>query len=139
MLNPLILTDTACLYQSLFEAVAGTPSTFGADPRHHLGGQLGFLTILHTWGQQLRFHVHLHGVVPDGALDVDGGRWVSARPTILFPVRALSRAFCRRFLTRLETASQQQRLVFPVSLASVEAPTACQAWVGTLRRQAWVV
>jgi hypothetical protein len=138
-LNPLLLANTACLYQILFEAVADTLLTFGADPRHHLGGQLGVLAILHTWDPQLRFHVHLHCVVPGGALDVDGDRWVSARPTCLFPVRALSRAFGHRFLTRLETACQQQRVVFPASLASVEAPTAFQAWVGTLRRQACVV
>jgi hypothetical protein len=119
--------------------VADTLLTFGADPRHHLGGQLGVLAILHTWDQQLRFHVHLHCVVPGGALDVEGDRWVSATPTFLVPVRALSPAFAHRFLTRLETACQQQRVVFPASLASVKAPTAFQAWVDTLRRQAWVV
>jgi hypothetical protein len=138
-LNPLILANKACLYQILFEAVADTLLTFGADPRHHLGGQLGVLAILHTWDQQLRFHVHLHCVVPGGALDVDGDRWVCASPTFLFPVRALSRAFAHRFLTRLEVASRQQRLVFPASLASVEAPTAFRAWLTGLRRQAWVV
>ncbi len=138
-LNPLILANKAVLYQILFEAVADTLLTFGADPRHHLGGQLGFLAILHTWDQQLRFHVHLHCVVPGGALDVDGDRWVSASPTFLFPVRAWSQAFAHRFLTRLETAYQQQRVAFPASLASVEAPAALQAWVDTLRRHAWVV
>jgi hypothetical protein len=87
----------------------------------------------------VRFHVHLPGVGPGGALDVVGDRWVSASPTFLFPVRALSPAFGHRFLTRLETARQHQRVVFPASLASVEAPAAFQAWVDTLRRQAWVV
>jgi predicted Zn-ribbon and HTH transcriptional regulator len=138
-LNSLMLANKACLYQILFEAVAETLLTFGADPRYHLGGQLGFLAILHTWDQQLRYHVHLHCVVPGGALDVEGDRWVSAHPTFLFPVRALSRAFGPQFLTRLEVAYRERRLVFPTSLAAVEAPTAFQAWVGTLRRQAWVV
>jgi len=138
-LNPLIRANKACLYQILFEAVADTLLTFGADPRHRLGGQLGFLAILHTWDQQLRFHVHLHCAVPGGALDVDGDRWVSASPTFLFPVRALSRAFAHRFLTRLDVAYRTQRLVFPASLASVEAPTAFRAWLTVLRRQAWVV
>jgi len=119
-LNPLILANMACLSQVLFEAAADTLLTFGADPRHHLGGQLGFLAIPHTWDQQRRLHVHLHGVVPGGALDVDGDRWVSACPTCLFPVRALSRAFCRRFLAPIGTTCQRQRLVFPASLASVE-------------------
>ena len=138
-LNPLILANTACLYQILFEAVAETLLTFGADPCHHLGGQLGFLAILHTWDQQLRFHVHLHCVVPGGALDVDGDRWVSTSPTFLFPVRALSRAFGHRFLTRLEAAAQQQRMVWPESLAAVRVPSAFRAWLETLRRKAWGV
>jgi predicted Zn-ribbon and HTH transcriptional regulator len=138
-LNPLILANKACLYQILFEAVADTLLTFGADPRHRLGGQLGFLAIPHTWDQQLRFHVHLHCVVPGGALDVDGHRWVSARPTFLFPVRALSRAFRRRVLTRLEAAWREQRLVFPTSLAARRGPTAFRAWLAALARKEWVV
>ena len=63
-LNPLILANKACLYQILFEAVADTLLTFGADPHHRLGGQLGVLAILHTWDQQLRFHVHLTASFP---------------------------------------------------------------------------
>jgi predicted Zn-ribbon and HTH transcriptional regulator len=138
-LNPLVLANKACLYQILFEAVADTLLTFGADPRHRLGGQLGFLAILHTWDQQLRFHVHLHCVVPGGALDVDGDRWVSARPAFLFPVRALSRAFRRRFLTRLEAVWRDQRLVFPASLTARHSPTAFRAWLAALARKEWVV
>jgi hypothetical protein len=138
-LNPLILANKACLSQILFEAVADTLLTFGADPRHRLGGQLGFLAILHTWDQQLRFHVHVHCVIPGGALDVNGDRWVSARPTFLFPVRALSRAFRRRFLARLEVAWQHQRLVLPASLAALRVPATWRAWLAGLARKAWVV
>jgi len=138
-LNPLILANKAALYQILFDAVADTLLTFGADPRHRLGGQLGLLAILHTWDQQLRFHVHVHCVIPGGALDVNGDRWVSARPTFLFPVRALSRAFRRRFLARLEVAWQQGRLVLPASLAASRVPATWRAWVGGLTRKAWVV
>lgn len=138
-LNPLILANKARLYQILFEAVADTLLTFGADPRHRLGGQLGFLAILHTWDQQLRFHVHLHCVIPGGALDVDADRWIPARSTFLFPVRALSRAFRRRFLTRLEATWRQQRLVLPASLPASGSPTAFRAWLAALARKAWVV
>jgi len=138
-LNPLILANKARLYQILFEAVADTLLTFGADPRHRLGGQLGFLAILHTWDQQLRFHVHLHCVVPGGALDVAGDRWIAARSTFLFPVRALSRAFRRRFLARLETAWREQRLVVPASLPASGSPTAFRAWLAALARKDWVV
>jgi predicted Zn-ribbon and HTH transcriptional regulator len=138
-LNSLILANKACLYQILFEAVADTLLTFGGDPRHRLGGQLGFLAILHTWDQQLRFHVHLHCVVPGGALDVDGDRWIPARATFLFPVRALSRAFRRRFLARLETAWREQRLIVPASLPASRNPTAFRAWLAALARKDWVV
>ena len=138
-LNPLILANKARLYQILFEAVADTLLTFGADPRHRLGGQLGFLAILHTWDQQLRFHVHLHCVVPGGALDVAGDRWIAARATFLFPVRALSRAFRRRFLARLETAWRAHHLTLPASLPASGRLTAFRAWLAALARKDWVV
>jgi predicted Zn-ribbon and HTH transcriptional regulator len=138
-LNPLILANKACLYQILFEAVADTLLTFGADPRHRLGGQLGFLAILHTWDQQLRFHVHLHCVVPGGALDVDGDRWIPTRATFLFPVRALSRAFRRRFLTRLAAAWRERCLVVPASLPASGSQAAFRAWLAALARKDWVV
>ncbi len=138
-LNALMRANPARLYAILFDAVADTLLTFGANPRQGLGGQLGVLAILHTWDRQLRYHVHLHCVVAGGALDVNGDRWVAARPTFLFPVRALSRAFAHRFLTRLEAAGQPQRLVWPESLAAVRGPSAFRAWLETLRRKAWVV
>src|SRR5207245_9809502 len=94
-------------YTLLFRTVAATLTTFARDPRH-LGGELGRPASLHTWGQNLSPHLHLHCVVPRGALTQDGTRWIAAPPGFLFPVRALAHVFrgqylaavARRFLTR---------------------------------------
>ena len=90
------------LYGLLFETVWATLSAFAADPKR-LGGQLGMTAVLHTWGQTLTRHVHLHCLVPGGAFCVDG-RWRAARSTYLFPVRALSRHFRGGFVSRLRRA-----------------------------------
>jgi hypothetical protein len=88
-LNPWVAVHDRELYALLFETVWATLRAFGADPKR-LGGQLGMTAVLHTWGQTLIRHVHLHCLVPGGALGADG-RWHAARSTYLFPVRALSR------------------------------------------------
>lgn len=96
------------LYGLLFETVWATLSAFGADPKR-LGGQLGMTAVLHTWGQALTRHVHLHCLLPGGALSGDG-RWRTARSTYLFPVRALSRHFRGGFVSRLRQAVECDRL-----------------------------
>jgi len=121
-----------CLHPFIESYANPTPK-----PACRLGCPYGdFCLVFAPGGPAARVTSGRRGVVPGGALDVDGGRWVSARPTFLFPVRALPRAFCHRLLTRLDVTYRQPRLVFPTSLASVEAPTAFQAWAGTSRRQA---
>lgn len=86
-LNPWVEVQPRLLYALLFEAVWATLSTFAADPKR-LGGRLGMTAVLHTWGQTLTRHVHLHCLVPGGAIAADG-TWHAARSTMLFPVRAL--------------------------------------------------
>src|SRR6266508_2548783 len=88
-LNPLAQGNPRVLYTLLFQAVTATLTTFGRDPRH-LGGDLGGTAILHTWGQNLSQHLHLHCVVTGGALAPDGARWIAAPPGFLFPVRAFA-------------------------------------------------
>jgi hypothetical protein len=80
----------------LFRATAETLKTIAADPKH-LGAEIGFFAVLHTWGQNLQFHPHLHCVVPGGGL-TDHGRWISSRPDFFLPVRVLSKLF-RRLLS----------------------------------------
>ena len=89
--------NKAVVYDILFKATNETLRTIAADPKH-LGAELGFVTVLHTWGQALQHHPHLHCVVPAGGLSPDGQRWVACRPGFFLPVKVLSRLFRRLFL-----------------------------------------
>lgn len=102
--------NKALVYGILFDAVAETLKTIAADPKH-LGGELGFIAILHTWGQTLTHHPHIHCLVPGGALSSDG-RWIACRPRFFLPVHVLSRLFRRLFLERLQAAHAARRLCF---------------------------
>jgi len=102
-LSPLPLQHPRVLYPLLLQAVAETLLTVARDP-HHVGADIGFLAVRHTWGQTLHHHPHLHGVVPGGGLSPDGAQWRACRPTFFLPVRVLSRGFRRLCLTGLQQA-----------------------------------
>ena len=129
--------NKAVVYAILFDAVAATLKTIAADPRH-LGGETGFLAILHTWGQALTHHPHIHCLVPGGALSADG-RWLGCRPRFFLPIHVLSRLFRRLFLERLETAHSRGRLRFSGTLAKFDDADVLAAAVRRLRRKNWVV
>ena len=95
----------------LFRAAADTLLTFGRDPRH-LGGTIGITAILHTWGQTLTQHLHLHCLVTGGALAPDAARWIASRSSFLFPVRALSMVFRAKYLAGLQRAFDAGQLTF---------------------------
>jgi Putative transposase/Transposase zinc-binding domain len=97
------------VYGILFHTVAETLTTIAADPEH-LGAEIGFFAVLHSWGQNLQFHPHLHCVVPGGGLSPDGQRWISCRPNFFLPVRVLSHLFRRLFLTSLRKAYDSGKL-----------------------------
>jgi Putative transposase/Transposase zinc-binding domain len=137
-LNPLAQSHPQLLSRLLFHSAASTLLRFGRDPRH-LGGDLGITAVLHTWGQTLTQHVHVHCVVTGGALARDGTRWIPARPTFLFPVRALAKVFRGRFLAGLRRAFDRGALQLTGGLAALAEPTAFAAWLEELRAQAWVV
>jgi Putative transposase/Transposase zinc-binding domain len=137
-LNPLAQSHPQLLYRLLFHSAASTLLRFGRDPRH-LGGDLGITAVLHTWGQTLTQHVHVHCVVTGGALARDGTRWIPARPTFLFPVRALAKVFRGRFLAGLRRAFDQGALHLTGGLAPLAEPGEFAAWLEELRAQAWVV
>jgi hypothetical protein len=99
------------VYNILFHAAAETLQTIAADPKH-LGAELGFFTVLHTWGQTLLHHPHLHCVVAGGGLSVDGSQWIACRPNFFLPVRVLARLFRRLFLASLEKAFDAKKLTF---------------------------
>jgi hypothetical protein len=106
------------VYAILFKAAAETLSTIAAD-RQHLGAEIGFIAVLHTWGQNLQHHPHVHCLVPGGGLALDGARWVSCRPGFFLPVRVLSRLFRRLFIEKLRAAFDAGRLAFFGALAGL--------------------
>ena len=129
--------NKAVVYAILFDAVAATLKTIAADPQH-LGGEIGFLAILHTWGQALTHHPHIHCLVPGGALCSDG-RWLGCRPRFFLPIHVLSRLFRRLFLERLQAAHRTGRLRFSGTLDGLGDADAFAAAIRQLRRKNWVV
>jgi Putative transposase/Transposase zinc-binding domain len=130
-LNPWIRLHPEVIYALLFETVWATLSAFGADPKR-LGGQLGMTAVLHTWGQTLSQHVHLHCLVPGGAFSAQG-HWHPARSTYLFPVRALARHIRGGFVSRL------RRHLEDGELPRIENPARIGALLDTLMAADWVV
>lgn len=135
-LNPLLLVNKKRLCDILFKAVSQTLLEFG---RTHLDGWLGFICVLHTWDQTLRDHFHLHCLVPAGALSFDQTRWIAARRTFLFSVKALSLVFRGKFLTLIERAFRRDELQFPGRTAALAEPAAFSELVRSLRQKQWVV
>ncbi len=125
-------------YGILFRATAETLRTIGADPQH-LGAELGFIAVLHTWGQTVGHHPHVHCVVPGGGLAPDGQHWVACRPGFFLPVRVLSRLFRRLFLEQLQAAFGRGQLHFTGALAPLGEPDAFAQAVARLRETEWVV
>jgi hypothetical protein len=130
--------NKAALYHLLFAATADTLRTIAADPKH-LGAQIGFFAVLHTWGQNLMHHPHLHCVVPGGGLSPDGQRWISCRPGFFLPVRVLSRFFRRRFLEELVRLFDRGELKFFSSLEALRDRDAFLSYLKPLREKEWVV
>src|SRR5450755_1349860 len=122
----------------LFRVTAETLKTIAADPKH-LGAEIGFFAVLHTWGQNLQFHPHLHCVIPGGGLSPEGDRWVSCRPDFFLPVRVLSRLFRRLFLEALQTAFDGGKLRFSHSLEPLREPVAFARQLAKAKAQDWVV
>jgi Putative transposase/Transposase zinc-binding domain len=126
------------VYNILFRATAATLRTIAADPQH-LGAEIGFFAVLHSWGQTLVHHPHLHCVVPGGGLSIDRSRWVSCRPGFFLPVRVLSRLFRRRFLEDLQDSFDAGQLQFSASLQALSDPKIFADHLEAVRRAEWVV
>ena len=136
-LAAIALQNKAVVYDILFKAAAETVRTIGADPKH-LGVEIGMIAILHSWGQTLTHHPHVHCIVPGGGLAPDG-RWVACRPGFFLPVHVLSRLYRRLFLERLLDAFDAGQLNFFGDLAALAKPAAFARHLAPLRRIAWVV
>jgi len=137
-LAPLALQNPKVVYHLLLRATAETLLQIAADPRH-LGAQLGFLTVLHTWGQNLHPHPHVHCVVPGGGLSAQGSRWISCRKNFFLPVRVLSRLFRGKFLALLQAAYRKGQLRLHGALAGWAEPSQFARLSQQLKKSDWVV
>jgi hypothetical protein len=138
LLNPLALSNKAVVYEILFRAVKETLLQSSANPKN-LGARIGFLAILHTWGQNLLDHPHIHCVVPGGGLSSDESRWVSCRKGFFVSVKILSKLFRGKFLDYLKKAFKDQRLHFYGNNRDLEKPKEFQKLLDQAYAKQWVV
>jgi hypothetical protein len=137
-LAPLALQNKSEVYGLLFRASAETLLRVARDERH-LGAEIGFFSVLHTWNQKLLHHPHVHCVVPAGGLSPDHTRWIATRPGFFLPVRVLSRVFRGKFVAGLHELHAAGKLEFHGGLAPLAAPAAFAAMLRPLFRSDWVV
>ena len=137
-LAPLALQNKRLIYGLLFRTSAATLLEVARDPRH-LGAEIGFFSVLHTWDQRLQHHPHVHCVIAAGGLAPDHSRWISSRRTFFLPVKVLGRVFRGKFIAGLKTAFQEGKLEFHGHLASLAEPRCFAAWLRVLFRHDWVV
>lgn len=137
-LNPLCQYNPEVLYGLLFQASAATLLEVAADP-NHLGAEIGFLSILHTWGQNLLLHPHVHCAIPSGGFSSDRTRWLHPRYPFFLPVKVLSRVFRGKFVAGLRRAYRHKKLRLYGPIADLEEPKRFASFLRTIFRQDWVV
>src|SRR5580704_17307382 len=132
------LQNKRLLYNLLFRASAASLLELARDPKH-LGADIGFLGVLHTWGQNLQHHPHIHSIVPAGGLALDGARWIDSSPRFFLPVIALSEVYRDKFCEQLRELFEQDRLQFHNSLQQLASPGAFSDLLRELGQKDWVV
>ena len=137
-LNVLALENPRLFYDLLFTASAQTLLKIASDPKH-LGAEIGIIAILHTWGQNLLLHPHIHGVVPAGGLSPDHRQWVRPHYPFFLPVRVLSRVFCGKFLAGLKRLHRSKKLQCAGPAATLADPPQFAKLLRRLHRHDWVV
>jgi len=137
-LNPLTQGNPKVLFDLLFASATDTLRQIAAD-RKHLGAEIGCTAVLHTWGQNLLFHPHLHCVVTGGGLSPDGQRWVAARHNFFLPVKVLGKLFRGKFLDALQKAYQSGKLRLGGSTAELAEPARWRSFIDRLYQKDWVV
>ena len=130
--------NKAIVYAMLFDAAVETLKTIAADKRH-LGAEIGAIMVLHTWGQTLTHHPHVHCIVPGGGLSAGGDRWIACRQGFFLPVRVLSRLYRRLFLEKLKAAYRGDKLRFFGDLKHLSDRSAFDAILTSLRSTEWLV
>jgi hypothetical protein len=137
-LAPLVLQNKKVVYDLLFHTSAETLLEVARDPKH-LGAEIGFFSVLHTWSQKLELHPHVHCVVPAGGLSVDGTRWIKPRYDFFLPVAVLGAVFRGKFYQALKRAFHDGKLSFHGDLQLLAQPKTFAAWLRPLFRKDWVV
>jgi hypothetical protein len=130
--------NKAVVYSILMRSAAAALRTLAADPKH-LGADIGVIAVLHTWGQNLQHHPHVHTIVPGGGVSADGSRWIAGRSNFFLPVKMLSARFRRLFLKELNKAYQDGRLKFFADLAALADAAVFARHLARLRGCKWVV
>lgn len=138
-LNQVTLCNKEVVFDILFKTVAETLQEFSSDPKHGLGGKIGFTSILHTWDQKLLSHIHLHCVIPAGVLSFDGKSWIHSRKNFLFPVKALSRVFRGKFIDYFKKAFAKGKMIFPGKIANFAIEDNFLQLISQLWKKDWVV
>src|SRR5271166_4077788 len=137
-LAPLALQNKKVVYDLLFRTSAATLLEVARDPRH-LGAEIGFFSVLHTWDQKLQLHPHVHCVIPAGGLSLDHTHWIPARYSFFLPIKVLSRVFRGKFVAALKRASSEGELRFYGDLKRLAQPKIFSSWLRQLFRHDWVV
>jgi 4-hydroxy-3-methylbut-2-en-1-yl diphosphate synthase IspG/GcpE len=137
-LNPIILCNKKVALQILFTAVSETLQAFAEDPQWRLKGQLGFISVLHTWSQTLMDHFHLHCLIPAGAFSLAKDRWVPARDSFLFRIDSLAKEFRKRYLHILKTAYLKEELIFPGNTAGFAEKRSFERLIQSLSKVKWI-
>jgi hypothetical protein len=136
--RPLALRNQKVIYNLLFQSASQTLRQLGKDPKH-LGAEIGFIAVLHTWTQTLMDHPHLHCLVPGGGLSPDGKRWVSSREEFFLPVKVISALFRGKFLDGLKKAYEAGKLTFAGQIEGLKEASAFKRFLKDLYDQDWVV
>jgi hypothetical protein len=137
-LHTLVLQNQETLYNLLFRTVAETLREVARNPKH-LGAEIGFFGILHTWGQNLLFHPHIHCVIPGGGISPDKERWIHPLYPFFLPVKALGKVFRAKFVAGLRCAHRKQQMICAGSIQHLAKPQCFSAFLRTLFRQNWIV
>ena len=136
-LNPMTLRNQKEIYSILFKSVSETLIELGKNPKY-LGADIGFIGILHTWGQNLMDHPHIHCIAPGGGLSFDAKRWISTREEFFIPVKVLSRLFRGKFLFYLKDAYRKERLKFPGNIKELSKGRDFNEFMDSLYKKEWV-
>lgn len=136
--RPLALRNQKSAYKILFRAVSETIKELTEDSKH-LGADVGFIAVLHTWSQTLMDHPHIHCIVTGGGLSVDGKQWIPCKGEFFLPVKVLSRLFRGKFLAYLKEARDKEDLSFPGNIAQLKEDQTFKAMLDDLYDQEWVV